>query len=117
MKTKLFGLMLLAGSSLFAETRFSIGVGVGGHGYAAPPVVAYAPPRPGPGYEWVDGYWYEAGHRRLWRDGYWARRSYGRGYAVAPRYERYGNSYNGNRSYGDGRRGNDYNDNSYNGRR
>ena len=31
MKTKLLGVMLLAGSSLFAETHFSIGIGVGGH--------------------------------------------------------------------------------------
>ena len=122
MKTKLLGVMLLAGSSLFAETRFSVGIGVGGYGYAAPPVVAYAPPYPGPGYGWIDGYWYTAGHRRLWRNGYWARRHYGRGY-VAPRYDRYrdgggyGNGYNDDRNYRDGRRGNDYNDNRYNGRR
>ena len=107
MKTKLLVGMLLVGSSLFAETRFSIGIGVGGYGYAPPPVVAYAPPYPGPGYEWVGGSWYEGGHRRLWRDGYWARRSYGRGYAVEPRYDRY-------RYEGDRYRGNRYNDNRYN---
>ena len=107
MKTKLLGVMLLAGSSLFAETHFSIGIGVGGHGYAAPPVVAYAAPYPGDGYEWIDGYWYQDGPRRLWREGYWGRRSYGRGYAVAPRYDgnRYGrgysdSGYNRSQSYG-----------------
>ncbi len=73
MKTKLAVLMLLAGSSMFAETHFSIGIGLGGYGYAAPPVVAYAQPAcPGPGYSWVDGYWDQAGPRRFWRDGYWA---------------------------------------------
>ena len=90
--------MLLAGSSLFAETHFSVGIGVGGYRYAAPPVVAYAAPYPGDGYEWIDGYWYQVGPRRLWREGYWGRRSYGRGFAVAPRYEgnRYERSYRGN---------------------
>src|SRR6266852_2053151 len=103
MKTKLLGVMLLAGSSLFAETHFSVGIGVGGYGYAPPPVVAYAPPYPGPGYEWVNGYWSEGGHRRFWRDGYWAHRSYyGRGYMVEPRYDRYRHEddrYRGNRYY------------------
>ena len=40
MKTKLLAVMLLAGGSLFAETRFSIGVGIGTPAYYAPP----APP-------------------------------------------------------------------------
>jgi hypothetical protein len=104
MKTKLLVATLLAGSSLFAETHFSVGIGVGGHGYAAPPVMAYRPHSPGPGYRWVDGYWDRVGPRRLWRDGYWARPSYGRGFAIAPRYD--GNRYDGNRI-----------DNGYNGNR
>src|SRR5438046_4254332 len=90
MKTKLLAGLLLAGSSLFAGTHVSIGIGVGAGGYgyyAAPPVVAYATPCPGPGYAWVDGYWYQAGPRRLWRDGDWAAPVYGRPYACggAPR--------------------------------
>ena len=85
MKTKLLVATLLAGSSLFAETHFSVGIGVGGHGYAAPPVMAYRPHSPGPGYVWVDGYWDHAGPRRFWRAGYWARPSYGRSFAIAPR--------------------------------
>src|SRR5262245_55243212 len=98
MKTKLLAGFLLVVSSLFAETHLSICVGLGGHGYAPPPVfvysppppvavytppppvVAYAPPCPGPGYTWVDGYWYHAGPRRLWRQGYWAPPAYGRPY-------------------------------------
>jgi hypothetical protein len=32
MKTKLLAMMLLAGGSMFAQTRFSVGIGVGGHG-------------------------------------------------------------------------------------
>lgn len=93
MKSKLLVGMLLAGSSLFAAPRVSIGVGVGGFGFgynAAPPVVAYATPCPGPGYSWVDGYWYQAGPRRLWHAGYWAPPVYRapiyRGERVAPRF-------------------------------
>ncbi len=94
MKTKLLALMVLAGGSLFAETHFSVGIGVGGYGYADRPVVAYAPPCPGPGYSWVDGYWDYAGPRRFWHTGYWAPPVYGR-YRVEPRYDRY--RYNDNR--------------------
>ena len=88
MKAKLLAVMLLAGSSLFAETRFSIGIGIGTPGYYAsppPPVVAYAPPPcPGPGYTWVAGYWYPVGPRYIWHAGYWARPPYARGYWVTP---------------------------------
>jgi len=85
---------LLAGSSMFAGTHFSVGIGVGGYGYvppppvvyAAPPPYAYVAPYPGPGYSWTNGYWYTVGPRRLWRNGYWA--PY-RSYRVAP----YGRGY------------------------
>src|SRR5262249_35911336 len=90
MKTKLLAVMLLAGGSLFAETRFSIGVGIGTPGYYAPPpppVAAYAPPPcPGPGYTWIAGYWYPVGPRSSWHAGYGARPPYADGFWVAPRY-------------------------------
>jgi hypothetical protein len=82
MKTKLLVGMLLAGSSLFAAPRVSVGIGVGGFGfgYVAPaPVVAYAAPCPGPGYAWIGGRWVPP--------------VYGRAYVAAPRFE-------GNRYYG-----------------
>lgn len=100
MKTKLLGILLLAGSSLFARSHFSVAVGIGPGFYAPPPVYVYAPPPPpppvgyvaplypGPGYAWVDGYWYPAGPRWAWRAGYWARRPHGRSHWVAPRYYR-----------------------------
>ena len=97
MKTKLMALVLLAGGSLFAQTRFSVGVRIGGYGpgyyapapvYAAapryyvpaPPVYAAVPAYPGPGYFWVNGYWNYYGPRRVWVNGYWSRRPYARGY-------------------------------------
>ncbi len=100
MKTKLFAILLLAGSSLFARTHISIGVGFGGfyppapvYAYAPPPAyyappVRYVAPYPGPGYTWVDGYYYPAGPRWAWRAGYWARRPYPGAYWVRPRYYR-----------------------------
>ena len=90
MKTKLMALLLVAGGSLFAETHWSIGVGIGSPGYYAPapayaysaPAYAYRPPCPGPGYAWIDGYY--DGYGR-WADGYWAQPPYTGAYWVAPR--------------------------------
>jgi len=90
MKTKLFAVLLLAGSSLLAAPAVVVGVGVGVpapvYGPPAPPVAAYVPPAPGPGYAWVGGYYYPYAGRWAWRGGYWARRPYARAYWVAPRY-------------------------------
>ena len=80
------GLVLIAGS-LVAQPRFSGGVVFGGgpayYGPAYGPEYygpayyeAVRPPFPGPGYYWVDGYWFADRGYRHWRPGYWA----------APRY-------------------------------
>lgn len=71
MKKRLLPLMLLAGGSLFAETHFSIGVGVGAPAYyppPPPPIEAVPPSYSGPANTWVDGYWNNGGSV----DGYWA---------------------------------------------
>jgi hypothetical protein len=85
MKTNLLVLLLLAGSTLFAGTRVFVGFGVG----APPPVALYAPPCPGPGYTWVDGYWYWAGPHRYWHRGYWWRPPYARGYGYGFGFRNY----------------------------
>ena len=76
MKTKLLAMMLLAGGSMFAQTRFSIGLGFGSQGagfYQAPPAyAANIPPCPGPGYTWVDGYWTNDYGRQVWVAGFWS---------------------------------------------
>jgi hypothetical protein len=58
MKTKLLAMMLLAGGTMFAQPRVSIGVGVGGYGggfyQSAPPYAYSVPPCPAP--YWVNGY-------------------------------------------------------------
>jgi hypothetical protein len=91
MKTKLLVLALLAGGSIFAQTRFSVGINLGGgsRGYytQGPPAYAVAvPPCPGPDYFWTDGYWSQ-GYGSAWVNGYWARRPYDGGfYQAGPRY-------------------------------
>ena len=101
---------------MFAQPRFSVGIGVGGYGqgYYPPPAYSqYMPPCPGPDYAWVDGYWIPRGGRNVWISGYW-RNPYVSGYRVAPRYigpsyynSGYYNSYRGNAGYYNSYRGND----------
>ncbi len=55
MKTKLLAMMLLAGGSMFAQTRFSVGLGFNP---APRAYVSNIPPCPGPGYVWLNGYWH-----------------------------------------------------------
>lgn len=90
MKTKLLALVLLAGGSMFAQTRFSIGINIGGNsrGYypQTPPYASVQPPCPGPDYGWVEGYWSQHSDRRNWVPGYWARQQYSRSYQADARY-------------------------------
>ena len=88
MKTKLLAVMLLAGGSMFAQTRFSVGVGVGGFGgvYSQQPLpYSYVPSCPAY-YTWVDGYCVED---------YAYRQPFFGGYRVAPRFDvRFGTRFN-----------------------
>ena len=98
MKTKLLALALLAGGAAMAGPRFFVGVGVGAPAYYPPapvaayyappvaPVVRYVPPAPGPGFAWINGYYYPVGARWGWRAGYWAPRPYAHAYWVGPRW-------------------------------
>ena len=104
---------------MFAQSRFSVGVGFGAPGYyprQSAVVVAGRPPCPGPGYEWVEGYYAPNGG---WVAGYWAapqsyyepQYSYAPQYNYAPRYVEpargfYGGSYTRGRD-GDHDRGYD----------
>jgi len=93
MKTKLLTLVLLTlvlfvGGPLFAQTHFSIGIGIGTPYYPPPPPppVVYTPACPGPEYSWIPGYWYPVGPRYVWHAGYWERPPYVGAYWVRPRY-------------------------------
>ena len=106
MKKKLMVLALLAGGSMFAQTRFSIGINVGGYGRPYAPVSSYVydrPACPGPDYSWVDGYWSQDRGRNFWVAGSWQRR---------PNYYTRGRDWDRDRDYNRGRdwdRDRDYN--------
>jgi len=70
MKTNCWCLGCSAGSSLFAGTRVSVGIGSWLRVRAPPPVMD-TPAFPGPGYTWVAGLWGYSGPRRFGRR-YWA---------------------------------------------
>jgi hypothetical protein len=84
LRAALFGFIVLTGVSAFAG-QVSLGIRIG----APPPprVLAVRPVAPGPGYLWVDGYWYPvAGHYR-WHAGYWTRPPYEGAHWVGPHHD------------------------------
>ena len=98
MKKLLAAMLLTAALGFGAEVSFGIQIGTPP---PAPRVVRVRPIAPGPGYVWVDGYWYPVGNHYRWHDGYWSRPPY-EGYRwIGPRYER-GTFFQG---YWDGSRG------------
>jgi len=57
-----------------AHAQVSIGISIGA---PPPPRVVYDQPRqPGPGFVWVEGYWYPIGHHYRWHAGYWTQPPY-----------------------------------------
>ena len=84
MKKKLLALAFLAAGTVFGAD-FSIGIRIGAP--PAPRIVRVRPVSPGPGYFWVDGYWYPNGRNYRWHDGYWTRPPYQGAVWIAPRYQ------------------------------
>ena len=81
--TAVLGLLFLATP---ARAQVSFGFSIG-----TPPPAPRAyrvAPRPGPDYEWVEGYWYPMGGRWAWHNGYWTRPPYAGAYWAAPYYYR-----------------------------
>src|SRR5689334_18179098 len=75
-------LLLGVAPAAHAQTSFEIRIGT-------PPPAPRAsriPPKPGPGYTWVDGYWYPVSGHYRWHDGYWTRPPYADARWVAPSY-------------------------------
>jgi hypothetical protein len=85
MKRIIFALMtsvmlLGFGPSAYADISFDVHIGT-----PPPAPQAYrVPPPPGPGYDWVEGYWYPQGSHYRWHNGYWTRPPYQGAYWVAP---------------------------------
>jgi hypothetical protein len=97
MKSKLIVSTLFAAGAVLAQ--FSAGVRIG-----APPslrVERVQPRSPGPGYSFVEGYWYPVGNHYKWHNGYWTRPVYTGARWVAPHHSE-GQYYSG---YWDGDHG------------
>ena|SRR5579862_5708420 len=76
-------LLIFATGALFAAD-VSVGIRIG----PPPPPRVYARPvAPGPGYVWVDGYWYVVGHKYRWHSGYWSRPPYAGARWIAPHHD------------------------------
>lgn len=81
---KVLALALFAGGTIFAAD-FNLGIRIGPP--PPPRVVRIQPRAPGPGFIWVQGYWYPVGRRYRWHDGYWTRPPYEGANWIGPRYE------------------------------
>jgi len=83
-RTALFASLLLAGGPAFA-VQVSIGIRIGPP--PQPRVVRVLPPRPGPEFVWIDGYWYPVGRHYRWHEGYWTRPPYPGARWVVPHHD------------------------------
>ena len=81
---KLLVLTLFAGTCAFAAD-FGIGIRIGPP--PAPRVIRVQPRSPGPGYTYVEGYWYPNGSRYAWHNGYWTRPPYEGAAWIGPRHD------------------------------
>jgi len=85
MKIAVLAAALACGVSV-AHAQVAIGIRIGA---PPPPRVVYAQPaQPGPGFIWVEGYWYPVGHHYRWHEGYWTRPPYEGARWVRPHYDR-----------------------------
>ncbi len=82
-RATMLAVILLACGSAFAD--ISIGIRIGPP--PPPRVVRILPPRPGPDFFWIEGYWYPAGKHYKWHEGYWTRPPYPGAHWVMPRYD------------------------------
>jgi WXXGXW repeat (2 copies) len=97
--------VLLLTGGVASAAQVSVGVRIGPP--PAPRVVRVVPNRPGPGYVWVNGYWYPVRGHYVWHDGYWTRPPYRNSRWISPRWER-GQFYDGYWDRDNGRRDRDY---------
>ena len=83
MKRFVLASLLFAATAAFAQV--SVGIRIGPP--PPPRVVAVRPVAPGPGWNWVDGYWYPVSNRYVWHEGYWTRTPYEGARWIAPRHD------------------------------
>lgn len=81
LRTTLLSAILLVSSQVFAG-QISVRIGP-----PPTPRVERVIPSPGPGYVWVQGYWYPVNGHYRWHRGYWTRAPYEGANWIGPRYE------------------------------
>ena len=84
-RTTVLAALLLAGGTSVASAQVSLGIRIGPP--PPPRVVRVLPPRPGPEFAWVDGYWYPVGRHYKWHAGYWTRPPYAGARWVSPHHD------------------------------
>jgi len=82
--TTVLAALLLAGGSV-SNAQVALGIRIGPP--PPPRVIHVLPPRPGPEFVWVDGYWYPVGRHYRWHEGYWTRPPYLGARWVPPRHD------------------------------
>lgn len=83
LRAALLSSMLLLGAHR-AAAQVAIGIQIGP---PPPPRHYVVPVSPGPGYAWVDGYWYPVNSHYVWHKGYWTRPPFDGAHWVGPRHE------------------------------
>ena len=82
---KILLVLIFLATGAVLPAQVSIGIRIGP---PPPPRVVYSRPvSPGPGFFWVEGYWYPAGNHYKWHDGYWTRPPYGGAHWVGPHHD------------------------------
>jgi len=77
-------LALLLGAATLVNGQVAVGIRIGPP--PPPRVIRVRPVSPGPGYLWLDGYWFADGGRYRWHNGYWSRPPYAGAVWVGPRH-------------------------------
>jgi len=84
LKTTIIAAMLITYGSVFAA-EISIAIRIGPP--PPPRVVHVLPPRPGPEFIWIEGYWYPVEKHYKWHNGYWTRPPYPTARWVVPHHD------------------------------
>jgi hypothetical protein len=82
MKNKLLALALFASAALFGQVSLGIRIGP-----PPAPRVVVRTAAPGPGYSYIDGYWYPVSGHYRWHGGYWTRPPYEGAVWVGPNHD------------------------------
>jgi len=84
-KALMLSMTVLLAAAPTAHAQISVGIQIG-----TPPPAPRAyrvPPRPGPEFVWVEGYWYPQRGHYVWHNGYWTQPPYAGAYWVEPYYQ------------------------------